>query len=95
MAEKDVVDTPTLFLVVGTGTMLTIATVFAVQALFHWGESVDFARKNANPPERLHELRTAATEQIHEWQWVDKDKQSHARIDIERAKQLVLSKVKH
>ena len=37
-----------LFLIVASGALITIATVFAVQGLYHWGQERDLEIKNAS-----------------------------------------------
>ena len=62
MAEKDVVDTSKLVLMVGGGTLLTIATIFGVQALHYWQEQRTFAEKNDHAPRELTATREAGVE---------------------------------
>jgi hypothetical protein len=88
MAEKDVVDNSTLLLVVGAGTILTVATIFAVQGLFHWGADRDFERKNSIVPREIQELRDKQSQTLAGYRVVDANQKRFA-IPIDRAMDLV------
>ena len=92
MAQQDLVDTPRLTLIVGSGTLITIATIFAVQALFHWGEQQAFIEKNdATQPRELTQVRAHGAEMLTKYGVANHDKQRYV-IPIERAMQLMSGK---
>jgi hypothetical protein len=93
MAEKDVVDSEKVFLAVGAGTFLTLATVFAVQGLYHWGAQDDFARKNYGAPNAaLTANRERGMQQITTQRKLDgADKYA---IPIDHAAKLVIQEAK-
>lgn len=91
MAEKDVVDAEKIFLAVGAGTFLTIATVFAVQALYYWGDRRDFAQKNYQDVTReLKDNQSRALEQISS---VKPLEGGRFQIPIDHAEKLVLQEL--
>jgi hypothetical protein len=92
MAEKDVVDTEKLFLAVGAGTFLTIATVFAVQALYYWKDHEWFLQKNLEAPRELIENRERAIQQISAVKKIEGT--DRYVIPIEHAEKLVLEEAK-
>lgn len=91
MAEKDVVDSEKLFLAVGVGTFLTLATIFGVQALYHWKDHQWFTEKNHEAPRELTQNRERALEQLSTVKKLEGDRYV---IPIDHAEKLVLQEAK-
>ncbi len=65
MAQQDVIDTPRLLLSFALGVSLTIALVFAVQALYLAGQEQETARKElTKPPTLITEVQGAQRDHL-------------------------------